>query len=199
MQLVFFFMMPLFECAVFPMWSYRSTLFCCFISYRTNSRLMTNIIINFGTQMYKKFSINNWILLILSKFLKITSKVNSDTQRMGDSITVVVSVHDDVIKWKHFPRYWPFVRGIHRSRWIPHTIARDAELWCFLLAWLNDWVNSRKAGDLRRHRGHYDVNVMYVLNCVLLDTEQVYLGGLQDWFISHNHFKYVIDVCAIHP
>ena len=28
---------------------------------------------------------------------------------------------DDVIKWKHFPRYWPFVRGIHRSRWIPRT------------------------------------------------------------------------------
>ena len=23
--------------------------------------------------------------------------------------------HDDVIKWKHFPRYWLFVRGIHRS------------------------------------------------------------------------------------
>ena len=40
--------------------------------------------------------------------------------------------HDDVIKWKHFPRYLPFVRGIHRSRWIPHTKASDAELWCFL-------------------------------------------------------------------
>ena len=24
-------------------------------------------------------------------------------------------MHDDVIKWKHFPRYWPFVRGFHRS------------------------------------------------------------------------------------
>ena len=23
--------------------------------------------------------------------------------------------HDDVIKWKHFPCYWPFVWGIHRS------------------------------------------------------------------------------------
>ena len=23
--------------------------------------------------------------------------------------------HDGVIDWKHFPRYWPFVRGIHRS------------------------------------------------------------------------------------
>ena len=41
-------------------------------------------------------------------------------------------VHDDVIKWKHFPRYWPLVRGIHRPRWIPRTKASDAELWCFL-------------------------------------------------------------------
>ena len=24
--------------------------------------------------------------------------------------------HDDVIKWKHFPRYWPFVRGIPAQR-----------------------------------------------------------------------------------
>ena len=24
-------------------------------------------------------------------------------------------IHDDVIKWKHFPRCWPFVRGIKRS------------------------------------------------------------------------------------
>ena len=23
--------------------------------------------------------------------------------------------NDEVIKWKHFPHYWPFVRGIHRS------------------------------------------------------------------------------------
>ena len=24
-------------------------------------------------------------------------------------------IHDDVIKWNHFSRYWPFVWGIHRS------------------------------------------------------------------------------------
>ena len=30
--------------------------------------------------------------------------------------TIAISMpHDDVIKWKYFPRYWPFVRGIHRS------------------------------------------------------------------------------------
>ena len=44
----------------------------------------------------------------------------------------LILLHDDVIKWKHFPRYWPFVRGIHRPRWIPHTKASDAELWCFI-------------------------------------------------------------------
>ena len=26
-----------------------------------------------------------------------------------------VQVHDDVIKWNHFPHYWPFMREIHRS------------------------------------------------------------------------------------
>ena len=40
--------------------------------------------------------------------------------------------HYGVIKWKHFPRNWPFVRRSNRSRLIPHTKASDAELWCFL-------------------------------------------------------------------
>ena len=36
---------------------------------------------------------------------------------LNDSVRAFPSsnMHDDVIKWKHFPRYWPFVRGIHRS------------------------------------------------------------------------------------
>ena len=53
----------------------------------------------------------------------------------GSSETIITNMdkrmHDDVIKWKHFPRYWPFVWGIHRSRWIPRTKASNAELWCF--------------------------------------------------------------------
>ena len=31
------------------------------------------------------------------------------------SLLVISDNHDDVIKWKHFPRYWPFVWGINRS------------------------------------------------------------------------------------
>ena len=70
--------------------------------------------------------------------------------------------HDDVIKWKHFPRYWPFVRGIHRSpvnsprkgQW------RGALMFSLICARINGWVNNGEAGDLRRHRLHYDVIVM---------------------------------------
>ena len=70
--------------------------------------------------------------------------------------------YDDVIKWNHFPRYWPFVRGIHRSpvnspykgQW------REAFMLSLICARINGWVNNRKAGDLRRHRAHYDAIVM---------------------------------------
>ena len=54
--------------------------------------------------------------------------------------------HDDAIKWKHFPCNWPFVRGIHRSRWIPHTKASDAELWCFFDLRLNKRMSKHPRG-----------------------------------------------------
>ena len=70
--------------------------------------------------------------------------------------------HDDVIKWKHFPRYWPFVRGIHR--WpvnSPHKGQwRGALMFSLISAWINGWVNNREAGDLRRHRAHCDFAVI---------------------------------------
>ena len=46
--------------------------------------------------------------------------------------------------------------------WIPRTKASDVELWCFLWSapWINGWVNSREAGDLRHHGAHHDVIVM---------------------------------------
>ena len=74
--------------------------------------------------------------------------------------------HDDVIKWKHFPRYWPFVRGIHRS---PVNSAhkghwRGALMFSLVCACINGWVNSRKAGDLRHHRAYYDVKLIVMIN-----------------------------------
>ena len=73
--------------------------------------------------------------------------------------------HDDVIKLKHFTRYWPFVRGIHRSPVnSPHKGQwRGALMFSLICAWINGWVNNGEAADLRRHRTHYDVIVMTLL------------------------------------
>ena len=72
------------------------------------------------------------------------------------------SIHDDVIKWKFFPRYWPFVRGIHRSQVnSPHKGQwRGPLMFSFKCARMNAWVNNREARDFRRHPAHYDVTVM---------------------------------------
>ena len=72
------------------------------------------------------------------------------------------ALDDDVIKWKHFPRYWTFVRGIHRSPVnSPHKGQwRGALMFSLIGDWINGWVNNREAGDLRRHCAHYGVIVM---------------------------------------
>ena len=74
----------------------------------------------------------------------------------------IMLTRDDVIKWKHFPRYWHFVRGIHRSPVkSPHKGQWLAALMFSLIcAWTNGWVNNRDATALRRHHAHYDVTVM---------------------------------------
>ena len=72
----------------------------------------------------------------------------------------------NVIKWKHFPRYRPFVRGIHRSPVnSPHKGQWLGALMFFICARINGWVNNCEAGDLRRHRVHYDVIVM-IIKCI---------------------------------
>ena len=71
-------------------------------------------------------------------------------------------LYDDVIEWKHFTRYWPFVQGIpwspgnspHKGQW------HGALMFSLICAWINIWVNNHEAGGLRRHRALYDVIVM---------------------------------------
>ena len=73
-----------------------------------------------------------------------------------------INLHDDVIKWKHFPRNWPFVRGIHRSPVnSPHKGQwRGALMFSLICTRINGWANNGEAGDLRRYQAHCDVIVM---------------------------------------
>ena len=79
--------------------------------------------------------------------------------------------HDDVIKRKYFPRYWPLVRRIHR--WPVNSPQKGQWSWAlmlsFICAWINGWVNNGDAGDLSRHRAHYDVTVLWGLKVALID------------------------------
>ena len=49
----------------------------------------------------------------------------------------------------------------HKGQW------RGALMFSLICVWINGWVNNREAGDLRRHRGHCDVNVMQCKDAVL--------------------------------
>ena len=94
------------------------------------------------------FSIcENFLILYFSNFLEI----------LGIKIEELVNIY------LIFPRYWPFVWGIHRRTVnSPHKGQwRGALMFSFICAWINSWVNNREAGDLRRHRAHYDVTVMF--------------------------------------
>ena len=46
------------------------------------------------------------------------------------------------------------VNSPHKGQW------RGALMFSLICVWINGWVNNRKAGDLRRQRGDYDVIVM---------------------------------------
>ena len=57
-------------------------------------------------------------------------------------------------------------------------VRRGALMFSLICAWINGWVKSRDAGDLRRHRAHYDVIVMPVQ---LLGSEDTVNVEINQW------------------
>ena len=65
-------------------------------------------------KMHLKMSSGKWRpfrLNVLNHLHHIQRNVNQNTRHYFQ----LNAFHDDVIKWKHFLRYWPFVRGFRRS------------------------------------------------------------------------------------
>ena len=65
------------------------------------------------------------------------------------------------------------VNSPHKGQW------RGALMVSLICAWINDWVNNREAGDLRRHRGHYDGIVVGIQ----IKTQQFYSGK---WVLKYR-------------
>ena len=93
--------------------------------------------------------------------------------------------HDDIIKWNNLPLYWPFVKGPGEfpAQW-PVTRALKFSLIC---SWINNWVNNREAGDLRRHRGHYDVIVMWT------DHSQLVMQQIPSNILMNHNLLWISD------
>ena len=112
------------------------------------------VLISEVSRYFSRSHIEKWFL-ILSKlfFFWAIDSLNKTTN------------HVDVIKCKHLPRYRPFVWGIHRSPVnSPHKGHwRRALMFSLICVWINGWENNREAGDLRRHRAHYDVIIIVYL------------------------------------
>ena len=68
----------------------------------------------------------------------------------------------------------------------------------FICAWINGWINSREAGDLRRPRGHYGANVMwslhlpyYISNCKYkrYPKHSIVTNGNGAWIWTYLKYK----------
>ena len=99
----------------------------------------------------------------------------------------LLSYHDDAIKRKHFPRYWPFVPGIHRlSVNSPHK-----GQWRGALIFFFDLRLKKRLGKQSRRRWfetpsrslwrHCNVNVIY------------FTCRLQTWHCeNHGSSRYIL-------
>ena len=125
------------------------------------------------------------------------------------------------IRWKHFPRYLPFIRGIPLNGEFPpqKPVTRSFDLF-FDLRLDKDWINYRGVGDLRRYRAHFDVTVMLTLFLRVklttskycfwwwLGTGQATNHCLKQWWLVYwrayaslglNELMYLMESCIIIP
>ena len=153
-------------------WNGLHLIFKCSDCYLVNSK--TGGI--FFIILWYKCSLLQTFYCINAIHSQVIEEVSSDEEE-----TPPEGKQDDVIKWKHFPRYWPFVRGIHRSPVnYPHKGQwRGALMFSLICVWINGWLNNRETGDLRPYRVHYDVTVMtYTCYWCLCDEIQGMLAVL---------------------
>ena len=89
------------------------------------------------------------------------------------------------------------VNSPHKGQW------RGALMFSLICVWINGWVNNREAGDLRRYRGHYDVNVMEYNNYAhasrsLLFSHLLLCKSMYSWFLlwyGGNHMLIITFQC----
>ena len=133
-----------------------------------------------------------------------------------------ICYHDDVIKWKHFPRYWPLVRGIHRSPVnSPHKGQwRRALMFSLICVWINAWICIywgwwletslcslwRHCNDwhcfhgCREHPEHWSPNCNYFEEKFSMKLEWQHNALFQIWWLFHHLYilQYYLYHCLLY-
>ena len=122
-------------------------------------------------------ALSNWYIQldylrisVLNSLIIITRIFKPDFRLVGSAATSQIKrharksllTHDDVINGNIFRVSGLFVRGIH---WSPVNSPHKGQwlgalIFSLICAWINGLVKNCEAGNLRRHRAHYDVIVM---------------------------------------
>ena len=86
------------------------------------------------------------------------------------------------------------VNSPHKGQW------RGALMFSLIFAWMNGWVNTREAGDLRCYHAHYDVLVMefrsisHQLPKISILKWITFLLKLQPYVWGTNDLRYWLDI-----
>ena len=76
-----------------------------------------------------------------------------------------------------------------------------------ICVWIYDWVNNREAGDLKRHRGHYDVNVIVAVLGIHAGTGMTSIVQCSYLIIFYSNYSVLLarmyavgfHVCPLFP
>ena len=92
-----------------------------------------------------------WTNIELPMILDTVMFIYDVNRRVTFTSSYYHSLHDDVIKWKRFPRDW----------WIPpqRPVMRSFDVFLDLRL-EKGWANNRDTGDLKRHWAYDDVTIM---------------------------------------
>ena len=75
--------------------------------------------------------------------------------RLAECLQVMMTSSNGNIFRATGPMYRSPVNSPHKGQW------HEALIFFSSAPWINGWINNREAGDLRRHRAHYYVVVMW--------------------------------------
>ena len=100
------------------------------------------------------------------------------------------------LQWRHmnvtatqFTRNWTICSTACPDK-NKENIQGQALIFSLVCAWVNAWVNNREAGDLRRHRVHYDVIVMNTVDPIPVEFWKMLANQLyeftRNWSLAHR-------------